>query len=144
MLSIILAVIGFLITTGTLGEKIVGSMELLGYLYWLIFGIGIIIVLAVVVMGSIGGWAMTSDATNNKLGIVLGTISGAGLSSLLGAFILLLTGARLWLTYFVIEHINTSATQLSDLGQDATVGLCALAVLTVIGIFSKTKKITIK
>ena len=144
MVSIILAVIGFLITTGTMGEKIVGSMELLGYLYWLIFGIGIIIVVALLVIGSLGGWAVASDATNNKLGIILGTISGAGLSSLLGAFILLLTGARLWLTYFVIEHINTSATQLSDLGQDATVGLCALAVLTVIGIFSKTKKVTIK
>ena len=144
MVSIILAVIGFLLTAGTIGEKIVGSMELLGYLYWLIFGIGIIIFLAVVVMGSIGGWAMTSDATSNKLAIMLGTISGAGLSSLLGVFILLLTGARLWLTYFIIDNINKSATQLSDLGQDATVGLCALAVLTVIGIFSKTKKVTIK
>ena len=144
MISIILAVIGFLITSGTMGEKIVGSMELLGYLYWFIFGMGIIIVVAIIAIGSLGGWAMTSDATNNKLAIMLGTISGAGLSSLLGAFILLLSGARLWLTYFVIENINTTATQLSDLGQDATVGLCALAVLTVIGIFSKPKKVTIK
>jgi len=133
MVTVVFLVVGFLLGGSMFGGQIIGAFDIAQY--WLWFGAIFATVISVVVMGAFmfGGAALGHD-TFGKFGAVV-TMGGAGL---FGAFIsfLILAGtyARLWLSYYIIEHTSMEAQSWSDLQSNTQVAIMAFGVLLIIGV----------
>ena len=112
MVLLLLLVIGFFITTGTLGAQVIGAFGLAQYLLWFIAGLTTFISLIVVGILVFMVFTFPKDAVTKIL-------SGAGGIIFLPILLFLLNGysyTYLWLSYYITSTTVVTATTWAAIG----------------------------
>lgn len=136
MITLILLAFGFLVTSGSFGQSLIGAFTLVQYWLW---PVAILATLFAIFLGAVfmfGGTAMAFDAgLKNKFAFISG-IGGGGLIGLIvGILITAVSYAQLWLSYFLIANIPITATSLAVMPQNVLVafwvfiGLMAVRIM---------------
>lgn len=132
MILLVLLAIGFLITGGALGANIIGAFSLVVYGWWVLAGIITVAALFIIFgMTAIGA----EIARDNKFKMKGGAILGGSIGLLLASLLCLYTYFMLWLSYFIIEKTDATATTWDTIGADAQTGIIAYSLITLIFLF---------
>lgn len=133
MLVLILLVIGFLITDGALGAQIIGAFDLAQYLFLIVAAV-VSLLSVVILAGSV--WK-GSELTENKL---IGGLLGGGLGSIIVVIMLMFSYTQVWLSYFIIDNIDPSTTELAMLSSDVKIAIAASIIIALMGTITTKMK----
>lgn len=127
MLILVLLVLGFFITGGTLGANIAGAFGLAIYGWWFVSVIvSLLALVAIVGFTAIGADIAKSVSTKT------GALIGGSIGMLVAALICLYSYTMLWLSYYIVENVDQNVDNWNDLSSDiryATIIQVALVVL---------------
>ena len=129
MITLVLALIGFLITDGAFGAQIVGAVELAQVWLWVSSVLVTVIAIFFIGVFTIGTGAMASDSSLGKTGITLSVVGGGIVGVLLSAFLVGVQYASLWLTYYISDNVDKEALSFDMLTQNAQIAIIGFGVL---------------
>lgn len=132
MFVVLIMVIGFFVTGGTLGANIIGAFDWVQYFWWFVVVLVGILSLAVI----FGASVLSADAFK---GIRGGALVGTTFGMILSVVIMAYSTGMLWLTYYIQSNIIPTVDSWSDLGNNAHYGIIAYFGLLLASILSRNK-----
>jgi len=139
MVTAILLIIGFLVTGGAFGASLIGAFSLAQYWLWFAAIVATLIGAFIVIGGAILGGTTAAENRFSKAGVSLGAVGGGLLGSIVAGAIVLFTYVQLWLSYYIIEHIDPLAESFSAIGQDAQYGVYGFLTVMIVSLLQTAR-----
>ena len=137
MIALILFVLGFLLTSGAFGAQVINGFELMQYWLWIAAIISTLFSVIIIGISAFGGVALLSNY--NKLPMIGGAIVGGVFGATLSLFILFITYSKLWLSYYIIEHIPQDAVNFEAFPQEAQYAIYGFIAIWAVGFIRSLK-----
>ena len=134
MIAAILFVLGFLLTAGAFGTQVINGFDIMQYWLWFSAVFATIMSLLIIFVASVFGGTVLSQY-GKFTGAAGGMIGGGIVGVLLSGFILLITYTKLWLSYYIIEHIPTDAENFAAFPQEAQHAIYGFIIIFFLGFF---------
>lgn len=131
MIAVILFMLGFLLTAGAFGAQVINGFELMQYWLWITAIISTLFSVVIIASSAFGGAALLSNY--NKLPMIGGAIGGGIIGAILSLFILFNTYSKLWLSYYIIEHIPQDAVNFATFPQEAQYAIYGFIAIWAVG-----------
>lgn len=139
MITIIFFITGFFTADGVFGAQVISGFDMAQWPLWL----GSIILSILTLILTIGGAAISSlgdEGVNTSKGVnYLAAVGGGIVGGALGVLTSSLVISKLWLTYYIIDHIPATATKFSEFGDNAQYGIYAFILLLLMSFFISNK-----
>lgn len=138
MFSLILFLIGFIMSNGTLGANIINGLNIMLYLYYIGFGLVTIIYLILIVSVLLDMSYVSKVSINHRIvGKFSGVFAGLGMVSLITLIYLISSCYFLCIIYvsnWIVSQISLTANSFSELSSNSIFGL---VILTILILFSR-------
>lgn len=129
--------LGILLSAGAFGLQVINGFDLMQYWLWIAAIFSTILSVVIIGASAFGGAALLSNY--NKVSMIGGAIGGGILGAFLSMFTLLITYTKLWLSYYIIDHIPSDAVNFAAFPQEAQYAIFGFIAIWIIGFMNSMK-----
>jgi len=140
MIDLLIIVITYLVTDGTLGAKLINIMDNLTTWYGIVLFFSLFIPFIGTVILSLVGTAGGQELSKNKIGALIGGLLGFGTGILFTVVVTAIAIMQIFLTVYLKDAIPAEITEYGQLPSDIIFPLVVLVSLIIYKIFFRKEK----